>query len=378
MKYAKLIRRNLFRNKLRSFLMIALMGAIFFLVASLIQILHAFDSMNNAGTGDRLVVESAFSLATMLPYAHEQKLRQVPGVVEVAKSQWLGGYYKERRNTFAILTADADKFAAVFPEYKLDAAENAAFVRDRQGAVAGEDLMKRFQWKIGDRITLHREIFPFDPEVTIRAVGHHPVQGSVIFLHQDYFNEALKWNRVGTFWVKVADPNRMAAISQQIDAAFKNSEDPTETFTEKEFNRQFVNMMGNIKLLFSSISVGSIFMIVLLAAITMSMAARERVTEVAVLKAIGFGRRLILGLMLTEFVITAIVGWAVGVGGGALLYRVVDVAKLTMGYLPGFRLEAPTAAICGAAAIVVGLLAGGLPSIKSANLSVVDGLRKVV
>jgi putative ABC transport system permease protein len=137
-------------------------------------------------------------------------------------------------------------------------------------------------------------------------------------------------------------------------------------------------MMGNIKLLFSSISVGSIFMIVLLAAITMSMAARERVTEVAVLKAIGFGRRLILTLMLTEFVVTAIVGWAVGVGFGALLYRVVDVAKLTMGYLPNFRLEPATAAICGAAAVAVGFLAGGLPSIKSANLRVVDGLRKVV
>jgi putative ABC transport system permease protein len=378
MKFAKLVRRNLFRSKLRSLLMIALMGAIFFLVATLIQILAAFESLNVAGAGDRIVVQSAFSLATMLPYAHEQKIRQVPGVVDVAKSQWLGGYYKERRNTFAILSIDADKVKNVFPEYKLDDAENAAFVRDRQGAMAGEDLMKRFGWKIGDRITLHREIFPFDPEVTIRAVGHHPVQGSVVFVHQDYLNETLKWNRVGTFWVKVADPNQMAAISQQIDAAFKNSEDPTETFTEKEFNRQFVNMMGNIKLLFSSISLCSIFMTVLLAAITMSMAARERVTEVAVLKAIGFGRRLILGLMLTEFVITTLVGFAVGVGGAALLYANVDVAKYTMGYLPNFRVAPATAAICAAAALAVGLVAGGLPSMKSANLSVVDGLRKVV
>jgi len=378
MKYAKLIRRNLFRSKLRSFLMLLLMGAIFFLVASLIQILHAFDSMGEGAGGDRLVVQSAFSLAQMLPYAHEQKLRQVPGVVEVAKSQWLGGYYKERRNTFAILAIDADKMKSVFPEFKTDDAQLADFVRDRQGAMVGSDLMRRFGWKVGDRITLHREIFPFDPELTIRVVSHHPVMGSVIYLHQDYFNETLKWNRVGTFWLKVANPNDMAAISQQIDAAFKNSEDPTETFTEKEFNRQFVNMMGNIKLLFGTISLCSIFMIVLLAAITMSMAARERVTEVAVLKAIGFGRRLILGLMLTEFVITTIVGWAIGIGFAALLYRVVDMAKWTMGFLPNFRLEPSTAAICAAAAVVVGLLAGGLPSMRSANLRVVDGLRKVV
>jgi putative ABC transport system permease protein len=117
---------------------------------------------------------------------------------------------------------------------------------------------------------------------------------------------------------------------------------------------------------------------VLLAAITMSMAARERVTEVAVLKAIGFGRRLILGLMLTEFVVTTLAGFAVGVGGAALLYANIDVAKYTMGYLPNFRVAPSTAAICAAAALAVGLIAGGLPSMKSANLSVVDGLRKVV
>jgi len=378
MKFATLIRRNLFRNKLRSFLMIVLMGAIFFLVASLLQILYTFEHFDSGGPGDRLVVQSAFSLAQMLPYAHEQKIRQVPGIVDVAKSQWIAGYYKEPRNTFAILAADADKFASVFPDYRVDPAQMAEFVRDRRGAMVGPDLMKWYGWKVGDRIALHRGLFPFDPEVTIRAVSNHPVQRAALFLHLDYFNETLRWNRVGTFWVKVSDPSQMPAISQQIDAMFKNSEDPTETFTEKEFNRQFVSMMGNIKLLFSSISLCAIFMVILLAAITMSMAARERVTEVAVLKAIGFGRRLILGLLLTEFVIITAIGCAAGVGFAALLYGYGDVAKWTRGFLINFHIVPSTAAICAGLAIVVGLVAGGLPSIKSANLSVVDGLRKVV
>jgi putative ABC transport system permease protein len=378
MRFAKLIRRNLFRNKVRSLLMIALMGAIFFLVATLIQILYAFEHLDSGGTGDRLVVQSAFSLATMLPYAHEQKIRQVPGVVDVCKSQWIAGYYKEPRNSFAILAIDADKLASVFPDYRVDPAQMAEFVRDRRGALAGPNLMEWYGWKTGDRVTLHRGIFPFDPELTIRAVSNHPVQRAVLFLHLDYFNETLKWNRVGTFWVKVSDPNQMAAISQRIDAMFKNSEDPTETYTEKEFNRQFVSMMGNIKLLFGTISLCSIFMLALLAAITMSMAARERVTEVAVLKAIGFGRGLILGLMLTEFVITTAIGCAAGLGGAALLYGYGDVGKWTRGFLVNLHIVPSTAAICAAVAVGVGLVAGGLPSWKSANLRVVDGLRKVV
>src|SRR4029079_13293246 len=148
---------------------------------------------------------------------------------------------------------------------------------------------------------------------------------------------------------KVRDRNQMPAISQQVDAMFKNSEDPTETFTEKEFKRQFVTMMVNAKVRSGTISLCSIFMTVLLAAITMSMAARERVTEVAVLKAIGFGKRLILALMLTEFVITPRVGWGVGDGAAAVIFGTVDMAKVTMGFLPRLHVAGSTAAICGVA-----------------------------
>jgi putative ABC transport system permease protein len=175
----------------------------------------------------------------------------------------------------------------------------------------------------------------------------------------------------------VRDPKDMATISQQIDAMFKNSEYPTETFTEKEFQQQFMAMIGNIKLLFTAVSICSIFMVVLLAAITMSMAARERVTEVAVLKAIGFTRNMILTLMLIEFVTLGLIGGALGTYGAKLVYKVVNMTEVTQGFLVAFGVNAQTAATCLGAAILVGFLAGGLPALRSARLSVVDGLRKV-
>jgi putative ABC transport system permease protein len=379
-KFAKLIRRNLFRNKLRAIMTILLLAVIFFFVATLLAILDNFENFSNSGEGaNRLVVQSAISLANLLPYAHEQKIRAIPGVVDTAKLQWIGAYYKEKSNFFANFAVDVDKFPTVFDDYKVAPQDLAAFQADRRGALVGKDLMKRFQWKVGDRITLKRQIFPFDPELTIRGTYEHPVQTTSVFFPMEYFQQSIgNQGQVGTFWVKVADPKQMAAISQQIDAMFKNSDYPTETFTEKEFQQNFMSMMGNVKLLFGAVSTCAIFMVVLLAAITMSMSARERVTEIAVLKAIGFEQRLVLAIMLTEFILLTAIGGAIGSYGAHFLFIAVDAGKMTQGFLQNLGVHAKTLAICMATAVGVGLIAGGYPALRASNLRVVDGLRRVV
>ena len=380
MKFAKLIRRNLFRNKLRAVMTMLLMMTIFFFVTTLLSILRSFEVYSDAGKGyNRLVVQSAISLANPLPYAHEQKLRAIPGVEDVCKLQWIGAYYKDKNDFFANFAVDHDHMQSVFDDYKADPKEFAAFAADRRGALVGENLMKREHWKVGQRITLKRQIFPFDPELTIRGTYTHPVNGSALYFHMDYFDKSMGgWSQVNTFWLKIKDPKQMAAISQQIDAMFKNSDYPTETLTEKGFQLSFLSMMGNIKLLFTSLSVCAVFMVVLLAAITMSMSARERTTEIAVLKAIGFERRLILTLMLTEFVTLTLIGGGLGVFLAKFVFSVVDIAKATQGFLQGLSVAWPTVGFCLAVAAGVGLLAGGLPAMRAASMSVVNGLRRVV
>jgi putative ABC transport system permease protein len=379
-KYFKLVRRNLFRNKMRAVMTTLLMAVIFFFVATLLSILESFDRFSDAGKGaNRLVVQSAISLANVLPFAHEAKLRQIPGVADVCKVQWIGAYYKEKSNFFANFAIDHDHMGTVFDDYKVDPRQFEDFKADRRGALVGAGLMKRFGWKIGDRITLSRQIFSYDPELTIRAVYTHPVNDASLYFHMDYHQQSMNnFALVGTFWLKITDPAKMAAISQQIDAMFKNSQDPTETVTEKAFQSSFLAMMGNIKLLFTSICSCAIFMVVLLAGITMSMSARERVTEVAVLKAIGFGRRLVLALMLVEFVLLTLFGGLVGVLGGRLIFSVVPMDKLTQGFLMGFEIFPGVMATCIALAALVGVLAGGWPAATATRMSVVDGLRRVV
>lgn len=381
MKFSKLILRNLFRNKLRTILTLVLMGAIFFFISTLLSILENFEAASNSGQGqNRLGVQSAISLANPLPLAHESKIMTIPGITEIAKLQWVGAYYKEPKNFFANFAVDHEKMDLVWDDYSVPREQMEAFKADRQGTIVGGELAKRWGWKIGDRITITGTIFPFNPELNIRGIATHKFDNSSLFFHWDYFYESTRemtGGMVGTFWVRVKDPAKMAQISQQIDDMFKNSEYPTETFTEKEFQQQFMAMIGNIKLLFTAVSLCSIFMVVLLAAITMSMAARERVTEVAVLKAIGFTSGTILTLMLIEFVSLGLIGGALGTFGAKLLFRFVNMTEVTQGFLVNFGVNTKTVVTCLIAAVVVGFLAGGLPALRSARLSVVDGLRKV-
>jgi putative ABC transport system permease protein len=381
MKFAKLIFRNLFRNKLRAILTLFLMAAIFFFVATMLSILQNFETASNSGEGqNRLGIQSAISLGNPLPLTHEAKIMTVPGIVDIAKLQWMGAYYKEPRNFFANFAVDHEKMEVVWDDYKIPKDQMEAYKMDRRGAVVGPELAKRWGWKIGDKVILTGQIFPFNPELTVRGIYEHKFDSSSLFMHWDYFEEATKdsmGGMVGTFWVRVKDPRDMARISKQIDDMFRNSDYPTETFTEKEFQQQFMAMIGNIKLLFTVVSVCSIFMVILLAAITMSMAARERVTEVAVLKAIGFTRGMILTLMLIEFVTLGLLGGLLGTLAAKAVYRAVNMTQVTQGFLVNFGVNTETLITCMIAALIVGFLAGGLPALRSANLSVVDGLRKV-
>jgi putative ABC transport system permease protein len=374
----KLIRRNLFRNRMRAALTLALLATIFAFVAVLMGILHGFTAVTDEGL-NRLVVENAISITARLPFSHEAKIRRLPGIVDLCKEQWIGNYYKDKRNYFTNYAIDAVPFGRVFDDYKVDPAQLAAWVADRRGALVGRELMRRFGWRVGQRITLTHFIYPYDPELTIRGVYDHPVNDAVLFYHMDYHNEEMRGSaKAGTFWIKVRDPKLLVPLSQQIDAMFRNSDYPTETYSEKDYQASLVAWMGNVRLLFTSISACAIVMVILLAAITMSMSARERVREIAVLKAIGFGKGRVLAIILTEFVLLTFSGGALGAIVSKAVFSFVDLAKITSGTVKSFAITPPIIGACVLIAAGVGLIAGGLPALRAANASVIDGLRRVV
>lgn len=380
-----LVLKNLRRKKTRSLLTIGSIVLPLLVICILGTLLRALETDPSGGKGMyRLIVRHKVSITNWLPGAYDPKIRNLPGVVEAIRMQWFGGTYIDQsaRNQFQRFSVtDADRLLRVFDEAKIVEGSEAEWVNDRSGLLVGRQLMKKYGWRLGQKVTFKGDIYPVTRELTIRAVFTAPDESGVYFHHRG-IEEAVPYakGQVGWYWLKTDSVAATERVSKLIDAMFENSPEPTRTETEKQFQAMWVSMIGNVRLLVGSITTIIAIVILLIAANTMAMAARERVTEIAVFRVLGFSKEKILGLVLGESLALSLVGGVLGVGLFVLL-------------LPGFRegiLDSPMASFAAGirlfpevllagfgVTVAVGLLAGLVPAIRSSRRSIVDGLRQV-
>src|SRR5919106_7091782 len=316
MKYAKLIFKNILRNKRRTLLTISSLVVSLFLIISLATILTEFDRGTEEASPLRLVSRHAVSLGFVIPVAHLQKIKTVPGVKDAMPFSWFGGIYIDERNFFANFAVDARKLREVVSEVKMSDADWQAFINDRQGAIVGAKLVKLHGFTPGQRVTLKSPIYNQSVEFIIRGV-YTGSDEKTLYFHHEYLNELLpEWakDQAGMFSMIANSPDDVPRIGQQVDSMFVNTDAPTKTESEREFARSFEAMTGGVKQFLYGIMAAITFSLLLVMGNTMAMTVRERTKEVGTLKAIGFKRHTIAGLFIGEALLLAIVGAAIGIG----------------------------------------------------------------
>jgi len=232
---------------------------------------------------------------------------------------------------------------------------------------------------VGDNVTLQGTIFPGDWTFTIRGIYHPTLKeyGDDSFMfHYDYLYER-EPSRVtpGWFVMKIDDPNAAPVVAKTIDDQFRNSNAPTKTGTEKAFAAGFASMWGNVKLLMSTIGMAVVFAILLVTANAMMMNQRERTSEVAVMKTVGFSDRRVFSLVIIEAAVIALTGAVLGLGAAILLPIVTGFGE--GGFLPGFHVTLGTAMVGAAVALLLTVASGVFPAWQAAKLPVVQALRRV-
>jgi putative ABC transport system permease protein len=385
MKFLPLIFKNAFRKKTRSLLTLGSILLPLFVICILGTLLAALETDPSEGRGMwRLITRHKVSITNWLVDGHTAKIRQLPGVAEVVRMQWFGGQYVDQSafNNFSrFSTQDPEALLRVFDEAKIVEGSGDDWVKDRAGVLVGQLLMKKYGWKPGQKIALKGDIYPMTLELTIRAVFQGPDESGVYF-HHAYVEEAIPRVKgfVGWFWIKADSPESAGRLPKLVDDLFENSSFPTRTETEKEFQNTWVSMLGNVKLLLTSISVIIAFVILLIAGNTMAMAARERVTEIAVMRTIGYQKGTILGLILAESLLLSAVGGLLGLGVFVAVFPFFKRGLLyspMAGFAAGMKIF-PGVLIAGfAVTLLVGLFAGLVPAVRSAQRSITDGLREV-
>jgi putative ABC transport system permease protein len=380
MKYRHLIFANLCRKKIRTTLTVGSFAVALFLFGLLAVVRGAFNQGLEVAGANRLVVVNKVSIIQPLPISYKDKLAQIPGVTLVTHANWFGGVYQDERNFFPQFAIEDQTYRQMFPEFIVPDDRWKAFIDDREGAIVGQDLVKRFHWKVGDRVPIKGTIFPGTWEFNIDGIykGSRPQDDTTQFwFHYKYLEERQNhyWKGlVGWYTVRIDDPGNATRVASAIDETFANSPWETKTETEKAFAAGFVKQAGNIEFLLLSIGSVVFFTLLLVTGNTMAIAVRERMRELAVLKAVGFSDGFVLSLVLGESLLLA----AIGGGLGLALSKLFTVrGDPTGGMLPYFYLT-PTAIILGLlAALAVGMIAGILPAWSAMRLRVVDALRRV-
>ena len=385
MKYLKYMLRNLTRNRLRSVLTILSVT----ISLAMMTVLWGYLAMQDvwgveAAKYRRVVIMNIQGFSGPVPYAHLERVRTMEGVEAAVPYSWFGGIYKDEKMPFAQFATDPKEVFSVWTEFTIDPQQYDEWLRTRTGCVVDRRTAERRGWKLGEHVPLKGTYYDFDLDLTLCGIYDSPAPTDSLWFNWHYLDEGMRQKgsrragNCGTVFVKAKEGNSLAGLCSSVDKSFESSDNPTRTQTEAEFAQMFAEMLGNLKLYITMIGCAVVFSLTLVAATAMAMSMRERTTEIAVLKAIGFQRGSVLYLVLGESCVIALIGGLLGVAIGSGLIQLAYVSAPQIFPVDIKTLAGPWMAYGVLAAGFVGISSGLVPAMLAARLSVIDGLRRVV
>jgi putative ABC transport system permease protein len=380
----QLVWAQLFRKKTRTVLTLLSVVVAFLLFGLLQAVQVAFESGADAADARRLLTIARYSIIEPLPMAHGRQIARVPGVVAVASADWFGAKYQNESNSFPVFAVDPARYLDMYPEFIVSPAHREAFVKTRTGAIAGQRLVERYGWKVGQKLPIASEIhtktdgtlnWEFDLVGTLDA-DDPAVRGNtdMVLINVAYFDEARQFGRGKTGWyiIRIDDSGQARTISAEIDRLFANSPDETKTQPEKEFAIGFAKQIGDIGALVTRILIAVFFTILILTGNTMAQAIRERIPELAVLKTLGFSDRTVTTLVLGESLLLLGLGAVIGMLGSVSVLPALNAR--TGGRFPPLFVDGGTWMLAAVIAVGLALAIGLPPALRVGRLRIVDAL----
>lgn len=383
MKYVGLVLKNARRSKRRTALTVLSVAIAVFLFAALRAVLDGFTAAEEASSSTRIITIRSTSLIFNMPSSHADVIRSIPGVQDLTWANWFGGVYKDPSNFFAQVAIEPESYLRVYPEFIVSPEEKRAFLDDRTGCLVGDGLIKRFGWHVGDRIVIQPGIPDYgslDYTFTIRGTykaGSNAIDNQTLLFHWKYIDErGVQKGQVGWYVAQIANPDRAVQVARAIDEKFANSPYETKTDTEKAFQASFASMLGNLNLLLGSVGLAVVITTLFVAGNTMAMSVRERTTEIAVMRTLGYPAGTIFMLVVGEGLMVATAG---GLLGAALARLTINGDFLSMagGFIPAFGVNNWNVVAGVGLSALIGLLAALIPATLASRLRIVDALRRV-
>ena len=385
MKYLPLLWAGIWRSPVRTILTVMSIAVAFLLFGVLHGVTSGFDGALAKLSDTRLRVTNRANLFEVMPIAYKSSIAHVPGVRAISYFTIFVGYFQDPKNGFSIAAVDVDSWLDAIPNFRVPSEQRDAMHTTRTGALVGAELIKRFNWHIGDRITLHSLLWVNkngSPEWPLDIVGivnggpdDDRAFGTEVYFNYDYLDSA-RAARAGTvnqFVVsldKGADPNQVAIA---IDRLFANSSNETTTLNERAWFAANVLRVRDVRTFVGYIIGAVLFTLLFLAGNTMSQSVRDRRWELGVLKAVGFGDTSVWLLVVAESVVLSGVGMAIGLAIAAAVFPIVFK---TLGAGASIALPLTVYSAASAIALLLAALSATIPALHARRLTITDALTR--
>lgn len=379
MTLAQFATRNVWRNRRRSILTILSLGFSFLLLTLMMTIWRTFYIDPWAMISARhIVCRHRVSLAVSLPAYYREKIRDIPDVTDVIPLNLFDADYKgSTPDDFSKIGTDPNEYLNAYPEYQIQPDQLAAWKKDPAGAIAGSELAQAHGWKTGDHLTLVGGALPVELDLTLRGTFKSPFPVRAIYFDWAYVQQAAHYQKDQLFLIQADDPQNVSRISNAVDAMFHNSPEPTRTEAERAFDIDLISMFGNVKAFILSISLAVLFATLLVSANTISMSIRERTREIAMMRSLGFGPRLLQVLFLEETFTLTVCGWIFGtLVAYALVYALVH-SRAGGPFAVLLKIPITTLAVSLPVAAFVAVASAVIPSYRASHIDIVHGLRHI-
>jgi len=379
MTLAQFAARNVWRNKRRSLLTVLSLAFSFLLLTLMMTIWRTFYidpwSMVSA---EHIVCRHRVSLAVPLPTYYRDKIRTIPGVMDVIPLNLFDADYKGvTPDDFSKVGTDPNEYLNAYPEYQIAPEQVMAWKKDPAGAIAGSELAQEHKWKLGERLTIQGGALPVTLELNLRGVFKSPFPVRAIYFNWAYVQTASHYQKDQLYLIQADSPQSVSRISRAVDSMFRNSPEQTRTEAERGFFIGMIAMFGNVKAFILSISLAVLFTSLLVSGNTMAMSIRERTREVAMMRSLGFQPRLLQALFLAETVTLAVSAWFLGtLAAYGLVFALVH-ARVAGPFAVLLKIPVTTLAVSLPVAGFVGLLSATIPAYRSSRVNIVEGLRHV-
>ena len=382
MKYLPLLWAGLWRKPIRTVLTVLSIAVAFLLFGVLHGVMTGFTEVQAKLSETRLRVTNRANILEVMPIAYGPRIAQLPGVREVTYFAIFGGYYQEPKNSFNTAAWDVVSFLDVIPQVKVPAEQREAMLRTRSGALVGAELAEKFNWHIGDRVTLHSFFltrkdgsadWPFDIVGFCNASpGDDRTFANEMYFNYDYIDSARATGTgtVNQFVVSIDDAVRATDTAIAIDRLFANSSNETTTMNEREWITNSIRQVGNVEMFIDSIIGAVLFTLLFLAGNTMSQSVRDRLPEWGVLKALGYTDGTVWLLVILESAVLTLVAAAIGLAAAASIFPTVF---RSLGTGP-MSLPWPVYAVGFGIALLLALVSATIPASRARRLTVTEAL----